>query len=247
MKSKSSPSRATDAPLSDAVAASACARLLLADPHPIFRLGLRALLGQEEDLLIAGDAGEGGALLAMLAHEPADVVILDLALENPMGLDLLPTLRDQHPGVRVLVLTDAGGYEYARAAFAAGAAGFALKSSSHEELLEAIRAVAGGGRYVNSTIASRIVVDYLGNLNGAHASGLPPVITKRERDVLTRVATGHVNREIAAELGLSIWTVRKHRQNLMQKFSLHNSADVAAFAISNGLVPPDPRPITRRS
>jgi DNA-binding NarL/FixJ family response regulator len=202
---------------------------------------------EQADFDVVGDAGSGKVTLEALAERRVTVVITELTIQDPTGLEFLDALRERHPEVRALVLTDSGAYEHARAAFAAGAAGFALKSSGHDELLAAIRCVAGGGRYVNAAMASRIVVDYLGNLEGGPASAAPPVITKRERDVLTRVANGQVNREIADDLGLSIWTVRKHRQNLMQKFSLHNSADVTAFAIGNGLVPVDPRQHPRRS
>jgi DNA-binding NarL/FixJ family response regulator len=248
-KPVSSPARRAQADRAAAAAKSARARhrLLLVDAQPIFRLGLRALLGSEVDLAIVGDADSSDGVLEMLASVPVDVIVTDLALHGKTGLELLDVLRVRHPAVPVLVLTDCGGYEYARASFAAGAAGFALKSGSHAELLHAIRTVAGGGRYVNGEIASRIVGDYLGNASAGRSALKPPIISKRERDVLTRVAAGHGNREIAEQLGLSIWTVRKHRQNLMQKFSLHNSAAITAFAINNGLVPVSPNHDPRRS
>jgi two-component system, NarL family, response regulator NreC len=222
-------------------------RLLLVDSHPIFRLGLRALLDREADFTVLGDVGTTEDLYAMLAREPVDIIVTELALPGTAGLDLIEHLRTRHPDVPLLVLSDCAGYEYARAAFVAGAAGFTPKGGSHAELLEAIRTVAGGERYVNSDVASKIVVDYLGNLAGGPDVRAAPVITRRERDVLTRVAAGHGNREIAEQLGLSIWTVRKHRQNLMQKFSLHNSAAITAFAISNGLVPAHPNLTRHRS
>jgi DNA-binding NarL/FixJ family response regulator len=221
--------------------------MLLVDSHPIFRLGLRALLEREADLKVVGDAGTGEELLAALAKVKVDLVVTELSLPGTSGLDLIESLRAAHPDVPLLVLTDSAGYEYARASFVAGAAGFTPKGGTHAELLQAIRTVASGGRYVNSEVASQIVVDYLGNLSGGPDVRTAPVITRRERDVLTRVAAGHGNREIAAQLGLSIWTVRKHRQNLMQKFSLHNSAAVTAFAISNGLVSAHPQPTRHRS
>ena len=222
-------------------------RMLLVDSHPIFRLGLRALLERETDFKVVADVGTREDLLATLAQVQVDVVVTELALPGTTGLDLIEMLRSQHPSVPLLVLTDCAGYEYARASFVAGAAGFTPKEGSHAELLQAIRTVASGGRYVNSDVASQIVVDYLGNLSGGPDVRAAPVITRRERDVLTRVAAGHGNREIAEQLGLSIWTVRKHRQNLMQKFSLHNSAAITAFAISNGLVPAHPNLTRPRS
>ncbi len=239
--------RRAEATAPDAPPARTPWRLLLVDSHPIFRLGLRALLEREADLAVVGDVGTSEELLATLAKVQVDVVVTELALPGTTGLEMIDALRELHPAVPLLVLTDFSGYEYARASFVAGAAGFTPKGGSHAELLQAIRTVASGSRYVNPEVASQIVVDYLGNLAGGPTVRTAPVITRRERDVLTRVAAGHGNREIAAQLGLSIWTVRKHRQNLMQKFSLHNSAAVTAFAISNGLVTADPKLTRHRS
>ena len=109
--------------------------------------------------------------------------------------------------------------------------GYTLKSSSQDELLEAIRTVRDGHQYLCRAMSSQIVDEYLRGVGPARPRPQMPVVTRREREVLTRVATGRQNKEIAAELGLSVWTVRKHRQNLMRKFSLRNAAAIAAFAI----------------
>jgi DNA-binding NarL/FixJ family response regulator len=215
-------------------------RVLLVDGHVILRLGLKSLLNQEPDLEVVADADSADAALQRLAAAPVDLVVTDIALPGRRsGLELLVELRDRFPHIRALVLTDHRGYEYARASFAAGAAGYTLKSASQGDLLAAIRAVWSGDRFVNPTVASQIIVDYLGSVSVPRAARVMPIITRRERDVLTRVASGRENREIAAELGLSVWTVRKHRQNLMRKFALRNSAAVTAFAIRNGLVASD--------
>lgn len=215
-------------------------RVLLVDGHVILRLGLKALLNHEPGITVVAEAGSAEEAVERLGTTSVDVVITDLALPGGRsGLELVRELSERSPPMRTLVLTDFGGYEYARASFAAGAMGYSLKAASQSELLDAIRAVHRGERFVNPAVASKIIVDYLGNLSvPRNERRMLPIITKRERDVLTRVASGRENREIASELGLSVWTVRKHRQNVMRKFALRNSAAITAFAISHGLVPP---------
>lgn len=215
-------------------------QVLLVDNHAILRLGLRSLLNAAPDVEVVAEAGTCEQALGLLAAHKLDVLVTDLPLPGRSGLDLLTQVRERFPEVRTLVLTDHGGYEYARAAFAAGATGYTLKSASQADLLEAIRAVWSGERYIHATVASRIIVDYLGNVSDPRPPRGVPIVTRRERDVLTRVASGHENRQIAAELGLSVWTVRKHRQNLMRKFALRNAAAITAFAIQNGFVTAEP-------
>ena len=232
-------------------AKSARCRVLLVDGHVILRLGLKALLDHEPDLDVVAEADSADEALQRLGATSVDVVITDLALPGGRsGLEFVRELNERFPSVHILVLAEVGGYEYARASFAAGAMGYTLKGASQAELLDAIRAVRRGERFVNPAVASKIIVDYLGNLSAPRdARRLLPIITKRERDVLTRVASGRENREIAAELGLSVWTIRKHRQNVMRKFALRNAAAITAFAISHGLVAPEskvPLPATAR-
>ena len=180
--------------------------MLLVDSHMILRLGLKSLLNHEPDLTVVAEAGSADEAVQRLAATPVDVVVTDLALAGGRsGLDLVQDLGERFPAVRTLVLTDYSGYEYARASFAAGAGGYTLKGASQAELLDAIRAVHRGERFINPGVASKIIVDYLGTLGTPRSTRRPmPIITKRERDVLTRVATGRENREIAAELGLSV-------------------------------------------
>ena len=214
-------------------------RLLLVDGHSIFRLGLRALLGQERDLEIIADAGSTSEALERVAESAIDVVVLDLALPGSSGLELLSALGKRSRDIRTLVLTELRGDDYVRSCLAAGATGYMLKSSSHTELLEGIRCVRTGERFLCKAVSSRIVTDFLSNVN----TPAPPVrlalISRRERDILTRVATGQQNRQIANDLGLSVWTVRKYRQSLMRKFALRNAAAVTSFAIGHGFVSAD--------
>lgn len=225
--------------IAPATAPPARCRLLLVDDHSIFRLGLRALLGQEPDLEVVAEAGTVGQALERTADSAIDVVITDIALPDRTGLDLLAELRERFPSVRTLVLTGLRGEDFLRSCLAAEATGYMLKSSSHAELLQAIRNVRRGERFLCAAMSSRIVTDFLSNVGAPIQPVRAAIISPRERDILTRVATGQQNRQIAGDLGLSVWTVRKYRQNLMRKFSLRNAAAVTSFAIGHGFVSPD--------
>jgi DNA-binding NarL/FixJ family response regulator len=211
-------------------------RLLLVDDHVILRLGLRSLLSQEPDLEVVAEAGDADEALQRLAETAVDVVITDLTMPGRSGFELLAELRECFPRVKTLVLTELRGDDYVHTCLSAGVTGYALKSSSHAEFLEAIRTVRDGERFVCKAVSARIVTDFIRNLDARVQPVRPALVTRRERDVLTRVASGLLNREIAAELGLSLATVRKYRQTLMKKFSLHNAAAVTAFAVRNGYI-----------
>jgi len=236
-KRRTAPARVlTDEPLPESAQRS---RLLIVDDHVIFRLGLRALLNQESGLEVCADAGTADEALQRLAEIPIDLVITDLALPGRSGLNLLADLHQRFPRVKSLVLSGLSGDSYVRSSLAAGATGFALKSSSHAELLAAIRSVCAGKRFLSEAVSSRIVTDFLDNTHSPLRSVRTYLITPRERDILTRVASGQQNRKIAIDLGVSVWTVRRYRQNLKKKFALNNAAAITAFAIGHGLVTAD--------
>jgi len=237
--SRRTPRVAHGADAAPAPAQPARCRLLIVDDHSIFRLGLRALLGQESDLEVVAEAGSVAEALQRTADSAVEVVITDIALPDRTGLDLLAELRERFPRVRTLVLTGLRGEDFLRSCLAAEATGYMLKSSSHAELLQAIRTVRTGERFLCRAMSSRIVTDFLSNVRTPIQPVRAALISPRERDILTRVATGQQNRQIAGDLGLSVWTVRKYRQNLMRKFSLRNAAAVTSFAIGHGFVSPD--------
>jgi DNA-binding NarL/FixJ family response regulator len=214
-------------------------RLLIVDDHVIFRLGLRALLHQEHGLEVCAHAGTADEALQRLAETTIDVVITDLALPGRSGLNLLADLHQHFPHVKSLVLTGLASDAYVRSSLAAGATGYTLKNSSHEELLLAIRSVCEGKRFLCEAVSSRIVTDFLDNAHLPLRSVRTYLITTRERDILTRVASGQQNRKIALDLGVSVWTVRRYRQKLKKKFALSNAAAITAFAIGHGLVTAD--------
>jgi DNA-binding NarL/FixJ family response regulator len=163
-------------------------------------------------------------------------VLTDIGLADHSGLLLVRELRKVCPAARVILLTAHASEEYIRAGLDANADGYVLKDSGHAELISAIRTVATGQQFLCKAVASRVLATYLHN--GSAGSPRDPLqsVTARERQVLTRIASGHSNKVVARELNLSVKTIEKHRANLMRKLSLHNAADITRFALNHYLM-----------
>jgi DNA-binding NarL/FixJ family response regulator len=221
--------------LSSRAESEAPIRLVLVEDHAILRDGLRALLELESDVVIIGEFDGIESSLDGIRQSQPDVVVLDLALPNGSGIELLGEIGRLSPRSRKLVLTGSDGEEYIRAALGAGADGYVLKDAGSAELMLAIRTVFIGQRFLCKATAGKVL---LGFLSGDRQPN-PPVpassITVREREVLVRIAQGHSNKVIARDLGLSPKTVEKHRANMMRKLQLHSAAAITMYAIRNGL------------
>jgi DNA-binding NarL/FixJ family response regulator len=205
--------------------------ILVVSHHALLRDALWALLQLEADLSVVGTVGDASAALKSLRALKPLLVIVDSALPRLNGVELIGRLVALAPAVRILVLTSYDGEEHIRAALAAGAHGYILKTVARAELLRAIRTVVGGGQYLCAVVASKVIAAFVRNGNGANE-----LVTSRERQVLTLVAQGQGNKSIARELGLSVKTVEKHRAHLMHKFALHNAAAVTLFAFQHGFI-----------
>jgi DNA-binding NarL/FixJ family response regulator len=207
--------------------------VLLVDDHAMLREGLRALLELEADIDVLGEAGTFEEALQIATRVMPDVVLTDIGLPGRSGLSLVTELRKQCPKARVVLLTAHGSEEYLRAGLDARADGYVLKDSGHAELIQAIRAVVKGQQFLCKAIASTVLATvHNRTARGVAASPLQS-LTTRERQVLTRVASGQSNKTVARELSLSVKTVEKHRGNLMRKLALHNAADITRFALSH--------------
>jgi DNA-binding NarL/FixJ family response regulator len=210
-------------------------RVLLVEDHLILRQGLRALLETNSDIEIVGEAGTvADALAQAQATQPA-IVITDIGLPDCPGIELVAELRARHPQTRVLVLTAYSTEEHIRAALTAGASGYVLKDASHAELVQGLRAVSAGRRFLCESIEARVLSRYAAGAEPAPTL-TPSRVTKREREVLTRIALGQTNKYIARSLDLSVKTVEKHRSNVMRKLNLHNTAAVTLFAVRHRLL-----------
>lgn len=213
-------------------------RLVVVDDHAILREGLRALLALESDLDVVGEADNSEDAIAIVEQTQPDVVITDLALPHRSGIHVISQVRIVAPAARVLVLTVHKSEEYIKAALSAGADGYVLKDSSRADLLQGIRSIVLGQRYLCPPVSAQIVSGFL---NAGEPRGPTSVqrLTDREREIITLIARGKSNKRIASQLLLSVKTIEKHRSNFMRKLELHNTAAVTMYAICNGLVSPD--------
>ena len=212
-------------------------RLMLVEDHLILRQGLRALLETNSDIEVVGEAGTVSEALARIGAVKPSIVITDITLPDRSGIELVQALRTLEPGIKVLVLTAHTTEEHIRAALSAGATGYILKDASHAELVQGLRAVSAGRRFLCESVEAKILSRYAAGHEPEKPAALSAGhITRREREVLTRIAMGQTNKFIARALALSVKTVEKHRSNVMRKLNLHNTAAVTLFAVRHRLV-----------
>lgn len=205
-------------------------RILIAEDQQLVRQGLAALL-KAEDVEIVGEADDGEAAVDMARSHKPDIVLMDLSMPVLDGVEATRRIKRVAPQIRVLILTVANCERRVAEALAAGADGYALKKLGHEELMAAIGAVRAGKHYLGPGLNEEQVREYL---DGADTVAV--ALTAREREVLRLIAQGLKNREIAETLSIAIKTVETHRTKIMQKLDLHNSAELATYAIRRGLI-----------
>jgi len=207
-------------------------RLLIADDHPVVREGLRRIVADDPGLQVVGEAVDGDGVLTLISQQPTDVVLLDVSMPGPGFLQVLERLRAEHPSIKVLVLSVHPEEQYAVRALRAGAAGYLTKDHSPEQLIEAIRRVHRGGKYVSPTLAERLATDLAaGGPQAAHE-----LLSHREYDVLCLLGSGRTVKEISAELDLSPKTVSTYRARLLEKMRLTGNADLVRYAARHGLI-----------
>jgi DNA-binding NarL/FixJ family response regulator len=210
--------------------------VLLVDDHAVVRQGLRALLEAEGDIVVVGEAENGREAVVLAKKTLPDVVLMDLAMPGLNGLEATRQIVRNLPSAKVLVLTSYGDDDYVVQLMEAGAVGYLVKQTAAADLLRAIREVHEGDRFFSPSIAKRLRQQD----RAAFAAGQPSVktsrLTSREAEVLQLVAEGFANKQIAAELSISIKTVEKHRQQAMNKLNIHDIAGLTRYAISRGWV-----------
>ncbi len=213
-------------------------RLLLVDDHQVVRSGLRMLLGNETDVEIVGEAGTAQEALKAVESLKPTVVLMDIGLPDLSGIDATRLIRQKNPEVAVVALTIHEDEEYFFKMLEAGAGGYIPKRAAPEELLTAIRAAAAGEVYLYPSMAKLLVKDYLAQERPSEARNVLDGLTEREQEVLRHLAEGTSNEEIAAALVISIKTVARHRENIMQKLGLHSRAELVRYAIRKGIIKP---------
>lgn len=205
-------------------------RILIAEDQQLVRQGLAALL-KAEDIEIVGEAEDGEAAVDMARSQRPDIVLMDLSMPVLDGVEATRRIKRVAPQIKVLILTVANCERRVAEALAAGADGYALKKLGHDELMAAITAVRSGKHYLGPGLNEEAVREYL---DGADTVAV--ALTAREREVLRLIAQGLKNREIAETLSIAIKTVETHRTKIMQKLDLHNSAELATYAMRRGLI-----------
>lgn len=211
-------------------------RVLIVEDHTLLRAGLRALLAQDPETEIVGEADNGRDAVRMIDRLIPDLVLTDLSMPGMNGIEAIVDIKRRYPNIRVLVLTIHKTDEYIHESLRAGADGYILKDASQDELRVAIRNVMSGKTYLSPDISAKVINGYLGTNNSPNAVSNWDTLTHREREVLKLVAEGHPNKFIADYFCLSIKTVEKHRSNLMKKLDLHNASTLTAYAIEKGLL-----------
>jgi DNA-binding NarL/FixJ family response regulator len=208
-------------------------RIVLADDHATVRQGLKLLIDAQADMQVVGEAGDGWAAIDRVEQFKPDVIVMDVSMPGMNGLNATRTLKDLHPESRVVALTRYSDDAYLQELLRAGVAGYVLKQSASIELLQAIRAAAAGGQYLDSTVTAKVTDRFLAR-DGTKVRQQRPAATERETEVLRLIARGYSNKEIAAELDLSVKTVEVHKANGMRKLGLRGRVDIVRFAILQG-------------
>ncbi len=207
-------------------------RALIADDHAVVRQGLKQILGDTPEMVVAGEATNGQEVLDQVRAEAWDVVVLDISMPDRSGLDILKQLRSERPKLPVLVLSMHSEDQYAMRVLKAGASGYLTKDSAPDELVKAIRKVVSGGRYVSSFLAEKLAFEI-----GTDSSRLPhETLSDREFQVLRLIAAGESVTEIAAELYLSVKTVSTYRARMLEKMNLTTTAELIHYAMQNHLI-----------
>jgi DNA-binding NarL/FixJ family response regulator len=195
------------------------------------RRGFRLILESESDMEVVGEAGNGHEALALTLSLRPDVVVMDVTMPGLGGIEATRRIREADATVRILALSIHGDGVYVREIVRAGAAGYILKESADSELLAAIRAVADGKSYLCPEVAGQIVQDYR-----RRATDPIDLLSPREREILQLIAEGKTNKEAAAQLNLSVYTVDGHRTRIMEKLGLHSVGMLVRFAMKHGLI-----------
>jgi DNA-binding NarL/FixJ family response regulator len=212
-------------------------KVLIADDHKMFRDGIRAILEQEADMEIVGEAGSAQQIFDLLGKVQPDVILMDITLGEANGIEITKILRQKYPDLFVLVISMHAESNYILKMLEIGAAGYILKDSGKNEMLNAVRAVAAGDSYFSQQVSS-VMVAYLNRkgLPQSQSARKEVLLTRREMEVLKLIAGEFSNQEIAEKLFISTRTVDTHRRNLLEKLGLKNTAGLVKYAMQHGLM-----------
>jgi len=215
-------------------------RVLLADDHAILRAGLKEILAETGDIVVAGEATNGQEVLSLIRGGDFDLAVLDMSMPGRNGIELIKLVKAEKPNLRSLVLSMHSEHQYAVRAIRAGASGYLGKDSAAEQLVAAIRRIAAGGAYVSSETAERLALDA-----GRAADALPhTLLSDREFQVFQLIVNGAAVGEIAKQLSLSVKTVSTHKTRILEKMGLANQTELIRYALEHKLLDESSKPST---
>lgn len=211
-------------------------RVFLADDHGVVRKGLRFLLERQPEMEVVGEAADGREAIDLVAELKPHVVVMDIAMPRLNGIDATSQIVKRDPSIGVIMLSMHSDEGYLIRTLAAGAKGYLLKDSAEADLVRAVEAVAQGKPFFSPAIAQTLLEDYLRQLQQRGASDSYDLLTDREKEILQLLAEGKSNKDVAAFLNLSPYTVETHRTHIMQKLNLHNTAELVLYAVRKRII-----------
>ena len=206
-------------------------KVVIADDHPLFRRGLKHALEETNDIEVIGESSNGDELLSLIRDCKPGIILLDIAMPGKSGLDLLKELKSEHPKLPILILSVYPEEQYAIRFLKAGASGYLTKESAAEKLAEAIRKIAGGGKYASTAVIEKLAFDF------SNSDKLPhETLSDREYQVFGMISIGKSLTEIGAELSLSVKTISTHRTRILEKMKMKKNAELIRYAITRNLL-----------
>jgi two-component system, NarL family, response regulator NreC len=211
-------------------------QILLADDHTVVRKGLRLLLENHPGFRVIADAADGREAVSLAEQRHPDVAVLDIAMPILNGIEAARQISVKLPRVAVVILSMHSDEGYVLRALKAGARGYLLKDSADYDLIHAVEAVSEGKAFFSPEVSKMLTEEYMRQMRERHLEDSYELLTTREREVLQLLAEGKANKDVAAILNLSLYTVETHRSNIFQKLSLHSSAELILYAVRKGMI-----------
>ena len=211
-------------------------RILLADDHVVMRRGLRLLLENQPGFSVVAEASDGRQAVEQAESVKPDVVVLDIAMPNLSGIEAAERIASASPETRIVILSMHSDEGYVLRALKAGVKAYLLKDSAEGDLVEAIKAVYQGKAFFSPDISRMMVEDYMREIRNRRVEDSYELLTSREREILQLLAEGKSNKDIAAALNLSLYTVETHRRNLQDKLNLHSFPELVLYAVRKGII-----------
>jgi len=211
-------------------------RILLADDHTVMRAGLRALFERHANFEVVGEAEDGPGAVQMAATLTPDVVVMDIGMPNLNGIETTRQILAKNPSTSIVILSMYSDESYVMRALQAGARAYLLKDSAVADVIRAVEAVIQGKSFFSPAISRILAEDYVRALKQQGASDSYELLTSREREILQLLAEGKSNKDVATKLDISVYTAETHRKRILQKLSLHNSAELVLYAVRKGII-----------